>query len=165
VTRALIALLALTLAFPAAAPAADPPRSIAPPGNSGVDEYRETVPGDDGDHPTNPGNHPSNGRDGLSVRGGGSSHQPVTATQRHQLERLGPDGRTLAAVVDATSPPTTHKRRSIAGSGRSPVIPVVEVAFGRDGSGGLGALLPAVLLVSALGVVVLRWRRHRRPPS
>jgi hypothetical protein len=95
----LLVALAL-LAMPAAA-IAKAPKTNAPPGNSAIDQYLETVPDAGGASPPRP------------PAGGGSSAGALTAAQRARLDRLGPDGRTLVAAVDATSP----ARSTSSGSG------------------------------------------------
>ena len=89
-TRATIALVLLALAWPAMAHA-QAPQTNAPPGNSAVDEYLETVPGATG-----------NQRPRTPTQGG-ASEACSRAAERARLERLGPDGKTLADAVDATA--------------------------------------------------------------
>jgi hypothetical protein len=153
-TRLLTALVALTLlALPAAA-TAQSAKTNAPAGNSAIDEYLETVPGATGNH------KPSSG--------GGASSGALTPAQRSQLERLGPDGKALAGVVDQTAPaPATATlqkgtAKPSAAQSRSPLREVLGAATGRDGGGGgMGALLPAILLVSLLGAITLVLLRRR----
>jgi hypothetical protein len=157
--RTLMALVALALAL--ASPAlAQSPNTEAPPGNSAIDEYLETVPGAGGD--SHPG--PQGGD------GGGSND----AAQR-KLVQMGPDGRALARLVAATGPAGgTHRTHQTAPAERpvtlsltgahasSPVGAALAAAVGRDdGGGGLGLLLPAILLGSAAGVIVLVVLRRR----
>jgi hypothetical protein len=150
-------------ATPALAPAQT---SLAPPGASGVDEYLETIPEAGGNRP---------------IQGSGTSKSALTATQRHQLERLGPDGRAAAALAEATGPtPQSPGKTSTPGgktsassgqvlpqsgdgpnaSGDSGFFATLTRSFGGSG-GGLGAALPTLLLVSALAVAVLGVRRRR----
>jgi hypothetical protein len=68
-------------------------RTVAPPGDSGISQYAEVVPTAAGATP------PRGGGGALGGQGGA-----LTAIQRGDLNALGPDGRTLAAVVDATAP-------------------------------------------------------------
>jgi hypothetical protein len=174
VTRTLAALLTATLALPATAAAvAHQHATLAPPGNSAVSQYLETVPNSMGSSPP----------------GAGGSHTGALAPgTRHGLDRLGSDGRTLAAVVDATTPPaavTASASPSIrarvapapsavvsgapkplpqplSGDGApSPVSSVLAAATGRDGGGGLGIFLPGLMLAGVLALiarVVLRRR-------
>jgi hypothetical protein len=148
-TRVVTTLAVLvSLALPSTS-AGQATQTNAPPGNSAVQEYLETVPGASGDR--------------SSSAGGGSKSPALTAAQRARLERLGPDGKALADAVDATSPARTATPGSTptAGRGRSPLSEVFEVATGDGGGGGMGALLPAILLASLLGVVALALMRRR----
>ena len=164
-TRILMTLVALALALPSAA-AAQQPQTNAPPGNSGIDEYLETVPGAGGDRRTT---RPGDGGEG----GGGGA---LTRAQRERLERLGPDGRALAGVVDATSPGGSGQGGARRGDGRaegstretpppiadgqSPLRQALDAASGQD-DGGLGLLLPGILTASLLAVVTLILLRRR----
>jgi hypothetical protein len=151
-TRALVALVALALALPASA-AAQAPQTNAPPGNSAIDEYLETVPGATGNNrPVPPGQ-----------KGGGGG---LTAAQRARLQRLGPDGKTLAAAVDSTSssPPggkTKHEIAAPKNDGRSPLGEVLNAFTGSDGGIGMGAVLPAILIAALLAAVVAVLLRRR----
>jgi hypothetical protein len=157
--RTLAALIALALLVPAAAAAAaQGPRTNAPPGNSAIDEYLETVPGASG-----------NGVPRPPVAGGAT----LTAAERNRLERLGTDGRTLARIVESTSPapasgttsPAPKKHQPATGvvrlpdpKGDAPLGAVLGVA---EGDGGMGLLLPAILLASLLAVIGLVLLRRR----
>lgn len=152
-TRALVALVALALALPAAA-VAQAPQTNAPPGNSAIDEYLETVPGATGNTRPRP---PADG-------GGGGG---LSAAQRAQLERLGPDGKTLANAVDATSSatpkpsPSSSKPAELQSDGRSPLAEIAGTIAGGDGGDGMGIVLPAILagaLLAAIAFVLLRRR-------
>jgi hypothetical protein len=171
-TRTLTLLvLTVALAAPSAAVAASQPpvTTIAPPGNSAIDEYEETVPGPGGDQSEPPGGH--------------GDRTALTSDQQRALNQLGPDGRALAAVVDATAPSSAAASRapssagSAAGLGsapataasagaagaRSTVSATLAAAVGHDGGGGMGLLLPLLLAAGPVGVIVRgavrRWRR------
>jgi hypothetical protein len=150
-TRVLSALVALVvLAMPSAA-MAQGGQTNAPPGNSAIDEYLETVPAAGGNHaPKAPSSS------------GGSA---LTAAQRAKLEALGPDGKALADAVESTSSgkatAAKHASEPVTAQGRSPIGEVFDAAIGRDDGGGMGALLPAILLASLLGVVTLVVLRRR----
>jgi hypothetical protein len=156
--RVLSALVALLLiALPSAA-IAQAPTTNAPPGNSAIDEYLETVPGATGNQRPRP-----------PAAGGGSSKAALTPAQRARLERLGPDGKALADAVDATAParPRATDRAgepAVApqtGAGRSPLSEVLDAAAGHDDGGGMGIVLPAILLATLLGVIALAVARRR----
>jgi hypothetical protein len=149
-TRALSALVALLLlALPATAMAQQAPTN-APPGNSAIDEYLETVPSATGDQrPGQPG-----------AAGSGGVLPPA---ERARLEKLGPDGKALADAVDATAPPAAKPGQKLdidGAKGRSPISAVLDAAVGSDG-GGMGIFLPIILLASLLGVIALVVLRRR----
>jgi hypothetical protein len=155
--RLLAALVALALMATPAAASAQTQKTNAPPGNSAIDEYLETVPAASGNARPRP----------PAAKGGSSSS--LSAAERARLEKLGPDGKTLADAIDATSPDrgtgagssSPSKDSVSAGEGRSPISQVFDVAAGRDGGGGMGMLLPAILLASLLGFVTLVVMRRR----
>lgn len=135
----------LLLAAPAAAQQVN-----APPGNSGVDEYLETVPGATGDRPS-----------------GSTERSRLPPSARDELAREGADGRAAAELAergagtqdDATkaTPSEALKRGKADGGGTVGTL-------GRAVSGsdeGMGVWLPLLLLVSAAGALaaVLFQRR------
>jgi hypothetical protein len=159
--RTLAALIALALLPPAAAAAAaaaQGSRTNAPPGNSAIDEYLETVPGASG-----------NGVPRPPVAGGAT----LTAAERNRLERLGSAGRTLARIVESTSPPPASGTTSPAPKKHQPATGVVRLPDPKgdaplgavlgvaEGDGGMGLLLPAILLASLLAVIGLVLLRRR----
>ncbi len=143
----------LLIALPSAA-IGQTPQTKAPPGNSAIDEYLETVPGATGNQRPRTGGDPSDAT--------------LTPAQRARLERLGPDGKAPPDAVDATAPapsPTGEPREpAIApetSQGRSPLSEVLDAATGRDGGDGMGIVLPAILLAALLGIVALAVARRR----
>ena len=124
-------------------------RTAAPPGNSAIDEYLETVPNATGNtRPRPPGSANPSGA--------------LTKQQRARLERLGADGKALADAVDATAPASASpKKAPPAAEGRSPLSEVLDAAAGRDGGGGMGIVLPAILLGTLLCVIALVVARRR----
>lgn len=149
-TRAITALVVLALALPALAHA-QAPQTNAPPGNSAVDEYLETVPGASGAKRPRP------------AQSGGPS--VLSAPERERLERLGPDGKALADAVEATAPaPRTGSERLpdvSEGAGRSPAREVLEAVGGDDGGSGMGLVLPAILITALLAAITLVLLRRR----
>jgi hypothetical protein len=77
--------------------AAQQPRSNAPPGLSGLDQYLEAVPEADGDRPTG-----SVGRGGDGARSGG--RRGLSQPERERLAAQGQGGDALAELVNATAP-------------------------------------------------------------
>jgi hypothetical protein len=162
------------LALPAAAEGSQH-ATLAPPGNSAVSQYLETVPNSMGSSP--PG-------------AGGPHTGALTPGGRRGVDRLGSDGRTLAAVVDATTPPaaaasppaaSTNRRARVSGTtgtighrgataslpplsgdgAPSPVSSVLAAATGRDGGGGLGIFLPGLMLAGVFALIArVVWRRR-----
>lgn len=115
----------------------------APPGNSEVHQYLETVPGADGDRPTNrpapdggeaePADDPRyEGADGeLALRlAGGEESRPKRSDRRDEPAR---------GSVNVPS-------------GSSPPAAVAEALAGRGGDG-LGTLLPVLLGLIGLGAL------------
>ncbi|MDP2710968.1 MAG: hypothetical protein Q8O56_07095 [Solirubrobacteraceae bacterium] len=153
-TRAILALAVLALALPAAAQA-QTPKTNAPPGNSAIDEYLETVPGATGNQRPRP--PARNGGDGAAV---------LSAAERARLERLGPDGETLADAVEATAPAReTQAKPDVTlpeGEGRSPTRELLGAIGGNDGGGGgMGVVLPAILVAALLAVITTVLLRRR----
>jgi hypothetical protein len=166
-----LAILALTAPV---AQAAQRPKDLAPPGDSAVSQYLETVPTDMG---------------GTPPRSGGTASNVLPPSESRRLDQSGAAGRTLVAIVAASAPPAPpapHRAAStrkadrgsssgsdqaslgdqLVGSGlpTSPLSAFVAASTGRDG-GGAGILLPLVLLATALliGVAVVRRRGAQRP--
>jgi len=155
-TRAITALVVLAFALPATA-LAQAPQSTAPPGNSAVDEYLETVPGATGNQRPRP--PAQQGSAGV-----------LSATERARLEQLGPDGRTLADAVDATAPgkarakPRAPAAAAPTGTGRSPAGEVIDAVTGSDGGNGMGLVLPAILIATLLAAITVVLLRRRAAP-
>jgi hypothetical protein len=166
-----IACLAVAgLAFPAGSLAA----SCAPPGNAGVDQYLETVPGANC-------NHSSGGGGGHH---GGGSLPPGTSAQLSKQGAVGSAVKRLVASSGVSSNSggsgaaagqsgngTGHSKSigksvsvptaNLSGSGRNPLSGLLHPVLTGDSSGGIGVLLP-VVLGSALGVALLMTVLRRR---
>lgn len=140
----------------------------APPGNSGVDEYFETVPGSGGNQP------PRNGR-----RGGARLPPRV----RRELAAQGAEGKAALKLAESTGPVAAPRRDRSPGSGsrsRSQAaapkdgagsqsasaggaVRAVRDALGGSDDGGMGLTLPLILLATlALAIVRLVFLRRRR---
>ncbi|HWF74391.1 MAG TPA: hypothetical protein VG186_13670 [Solirubrobacteraceae bacterium] len=159
--RAVIALL-VSLVLPTSAVAAK--GTIAPPGNSGVSQYQEDVP-------TAKGSQPSNTiAPGGGTNGPGSSSGALSPSTVRALDKQGSAGRKAAALAQATAPrigrpagpPAVKTVGGSQTSGSSPVSSVVKALTGSSSSGGLGPLLPIILIASLLGAVALALVRRRR---
>jgi hypothetical protein len=157
-----MAACALALVLPAAAGAQE---TNAPPGNSAIDEYLETVPSASGNRPAAGGGGDRSAED----RG------QLPAVVAGALRGRGADGRAVADLVRSSQ--ATRRgapRDEIAGPkptgpvaeprGDSPLSSVARAVGGDGDGGGMGAALPAILLgsLAALAaVVVVRLTRRR----
>lgn len=143
-------LVTLLVAVLGCAAPAGAQRSNAPPGNSGVDEYLETVPEAGGHQPTR--------RD--------PSNSPLSAATRERLERAGADGQAAADLAERSSPkPDENDTPAVASPRGDPgvVRPLVRAAGGSGD--GMGLWLPILLAVVAAGALtfgILKWRRSVR---
>lgn len=164
----LVPLAVLALAAPAAPALARCTTTNAPPGNSAIDQYLESVPSTCGNQPTG------------AVQG---RPRPLRGAATRALRSQGTDGQRLAQIVAATAPPKARKaaeRGQAAGAGlasppaaggsgdvkgRSPLGSVAHaVLTGSGGGSGMGAAFPVLLIALAAGTLVLGLRR-RRPQS
>ena len=166
---AILVLLA-SLALPCSAAAQ---KTNAPPGNSGVDEYLEVVPGGGGNRPSQ--KLGSNRGSGRGVLGGQAERS---------LERQGREGRAAANLAEATGD-SSGKAGSRARGGRggtgqnssadsgsgaaktdssddSGVLASIERVGNRIADGQMGTALPVVLLLLLVfGAVAALVRRRR----
>jgi hypothetical protein len=135
---ALLCLLACALT-----PAIASARVAVPPGSSEGDQYFEEIPNGAG----------SGGpeRGGGDV-GGSSGSQEVAAGQA--LRALGDDGAAAADGANANRPP-------IVGAPKQVVEPE---SSSTEGEGGIGSLLPILIVVTALGAIAYGLR-HRLNPA
>lgn len=143
-TSALAAVLTLAVASPAAA------ETIAPPGNSGVDQYFEVVP-------SAKGNSKPNGK-----------RKALPQKVRSELANHGETGRQLQRVVETNTPSPSRKRDrkptasapAPAPRGDSPLSSAAKAIADSDG-GGMGIALPALLIVSTAVLAAVALRRRR----
>lgn len=151
--RVLVVLAGCALLVPAAAFAQ---QTVAPPGNSSIDEYLETVPGAGGNH-----------RPGA----GGTKLSPHA---QKALDALGADGKAAAAATQVTASPKhggasqSSKRVPLPASevkvhepSGSPFSALGHALAGTDDQGGLGAWLPILLAFTAAGFVAVMLMRRR----
>jgi hypothetical protein len=150
-------------------------QTLAPPGNSGVDQYFETVPGAGG----NVGVRPLPASAPTSAAGSGAPGRAASG-QARALARFGADGRAAAAVAAATRPAGPGRPGSGSGPGSGPgprgfapppkptgAASALLTVLGGSDQGGLGIAFPLVLagaLAGAVLVLALR-RRSPRPPG
>jgi hypothetical protein len=171
--------IALTVALAVPSLAQARVHTIAPPGNSGVGQYVETVPTADGGQPTSTVHH--SGGAGGSEGGGGTGGGPgftggaIAASTQRALAKQGATGAATAAVAEATAPrrarPAARSGNAQAQSsispasddqGSPPSSSVIKALTGSTSGGGLGPLLPIVLIGSVLAAGVLTLVRRRR---
>lgn len=151
-----LTLLTILGALAALPPSASAQSSTAPPGNSGVAEYVETVPGATGN------------RSLRKPRGGENA---LTPAARRALEQLGKEGRATADALEATAPGATRTTSKPAGNGSpaadlggggdSPLRAVVEAATGGGTSSGMGWVLPFILGATLALVTATALARRR----
>jgi hypothetical protein len=143
-------LLGVAVLVPATAGARN--KVIAPPGNSGLDQYVETIPDASGNRIPSDGRPPSLGNLGRVLQSRGSA------------------GRATARVLATTSPDRAVRRlRAWKPRNEAPIAsPGVRAAEASGTSyGGLSAPLPIVMGASLLGAIafaVLRRRARPAPP-
>lgn len=164
------AILLSFLLLAAGAPVAGAATTVAPPGQSAIDEYLETIPSDGG-------NTAAGGSAGKPTPAAGvRSTAVVPARTLLALRSRGADGRAAASLAVAAAPPPAARRGL--GSSAPGVIAVkgeragggalstlTSAVTGTKG-GGSGALLPILLILIVLagvGVGVLRRRGDGAP--
>jgi opacity protein-like surface antigen len=155
-SRFVILAAMFALLLPGASAAAAPP--LVPPGVSGANQYTETLPGPGGNEPT----------------GGGAAHNPKSAAKAlgegnaQRLEALGPEGRAAARLATqgaadgkGNSSPQGHRALNSAGDGSGAAGQVLGNLSGTSDSGGMGALLPLLILAAAVAAVAFLVTRRR----
>jgi hypothetical protein len=147
------------LLFPVAAAA-----KIVPPGNSGADQYAETLPGPEGNQPTDSGGAGRTGGNQPTHSGGaGGGRLPgvLSPARQRGLAELGPAGRATADLAQSTASrrqqigPTTGEDPT----GVSGFVDVLKQGGGSGVSGGIGIVLPLIMAGSLLAAIVRLGRR------
>jgi hypothetical protein len=169
--------IAIVLVFVLGAPASVQARvhTIAPPGNSGVGQYLETVPTARGAQPTNnvlpvgggvggSGGPPGGAAGGTRSTAGPSGGSAIPPSTRRALTAQGSTGAAVAALAQATAPTRADHGASAAASdsGSSPAGSIIKTLTGSNTASGLGPVLPSLLIVSLLGAAVVALVRRRR---
>jgi hypothetical protein len=160
-------------------------RPLAPPGNSGINQYVESYPTASGNQPTNRvhrhngshGSGPTAGAGGGGGGGGGTGGGGgVSNATASALAAQGPSGAAAASLAQATAPshPRVHRQpvagprviqgNPVAAVGGSPsaASSIFKALTGSSTSGGLGLLLPVLLIIALVGAAGLAVLRHRR---
>jgi hypothetical protein len=175
---------AVLCAAPSVASAGAPTLHLAPPGHAGATQYFETIP-------TSMGNAAPPSVSSSSNPTAGSPITTIGAGRRgvRRLARLGAAGQAAAAFAAATAPPPPHGLRGEKSSsgqgvgGASLAAAKQEAAQTASGgseagglwrtlsgsnAGGIGVLLPLLLVTSLVVAILLgvaRFRRRGEPPE
>jgi hypothetical protein len=148
-------------------------QTLAPPGNSGVDQYFETVPGAGGNvgvRPPPPPPAPTPTSTSTSTAGPGTPGRGSGGQAQTTHARFGADGRAAAAVAAATRPSVPVGSAPGAGGFTPPprptgaLSPLLTVLGGSD-QGGLGIVFPVALAAALAGAVLVLALRRRSPRS
>ena len=155
-TFRIVLLVSLTGLVFSATSFADPP-PLVPPGVSGANQYTETLPGPGGNEPTS----------GAGKQGPKSTAKALGRANAERLESLGADGR-AAAQLAAAGAANRHggagqgkETLGSAGTGDSGVGQVLGNLTGTSDSGGMGALLPLLILAVAIAAAAFVVSRRR----
>lgn len=128
---------------------------LVPPGNSAANQYTETLPG------------PGGGSPSSEVKSGAPPAKVLGAANAARLEALGPEGQAAARLAATTAPHAVGKgepggvKAAPVPSGSSGLGQVLRQLTGTSGSGGMGLLLPLVIVLAlggSLGFFVARRR-------
>jgi hypothetical protein len=142
--RYVVLVLGVAVLIPATAGARN--KVIAPPGNSGLDQYVETIPDASGNRIPSHGRPPSLGNLGRELQSQGSA------------------GQATARVLATTAPPRAIRRlRAWKPRAETPVAsPGVRAAEASGTSyGGLSVSVPIVMGASLLGAIAFAVARRR----
>jgi hypothetical protein len=142
-----------------------------PPGVSGDNQYTETLPGPGGNHPTR--------KLRAETRGSRSAKHVLGDENARKLQALGPEGRAAARLAAETAPEDGRGRKKqdrggarptgspggsgSSGSGSSGLQQVLGQMTGTGGSsaGGMGWLLPLLIVASVFVAVAYLFTRRR----
>lgn len=149
-----VALIGLLL--PVASVTAAP--HLVPPGVSGASQYTETLPGPGG-------NEPTSGAGGHNPK---STAKALGKGDAQRLEALGPEGRAAAQLAtqgasNDQSKASLQRGRAVdaAGDGANGAGQVLGNLTGTSDSGGMGALLPLLILAAAVAAIAFFVTRRR----
>jgi hypothetical protein len=99
-----------------------------------VTQYLEVVPNAMGSSPPRSGGNPPTAQSGP-----GGEPNSLSSSERKKLDRLGPDGKTLANVVQSTAPPATPANQGASGGEASGSPDGKSSVGGEDRSNPAGA--------------------------
>ena len=140
------------------------------PSGSEIDQYAQSIPGACGNQEQ--GVPPSKGGDSSGGGGGlGSSGAPISASTRQLLQGQGAAGAVAESLADANAPRIRNKGGGSAGGhgkgsggggdGQSQAGAALDSLLGSD-DGGMGIVLPLILLGVAVGGGLFVTRRARQ---
>lgn len=165
--------LAVTVVLVIAAPAAaasnhsqnGPPAGVAPPGNSGVSQYVEDLPTLSGGKPTHSvaAAPVTSGGSGGPTSPSASSTPSVPKSVSRALTKQGTTGKAAAALAASTAAASAIKAHdnAITVTSASPTSQVLNTLGGTSAGGGLGAVLPVILIISLLVISAIGIARRR----
>lgn len=160
--RLAIATIAGTLALPTGALAKS--TTYAPPGNSGVDQYLETVPTGGGGHatsgPASTGGGGGGGGGSNPSGGASATSSALSAGTAKRLAAQGAAGRAVKRLVKQTAPPRSPAANPNGAQGRGAVSAALHPLVSHSGDGGVGILLPLFLGATLLVTVAVVLRRR-----
>jgi hypothetical protein len=157
----------ISLLGPGAALAENPAKGYAPPGNSGVSQYMEDIPTASGGKPSSSVVIPPGGGSGGSGRSGGSGGAPsssVPSSVSQKLDSDGSSGKQADALAKTTGElsGSGHVHQVVRAAAAPPSRQVLSALDGSTGGGGLGVLLPVILIGSLVIASVAGLLRRRR---
>jgi hypothetical protein len=93
----------------------------------------------------------------------------ITPSTRRALNKQGADGKAAAALVLSTAPAATHGQRDTSSNAQPPTSggssalgSLASALTGSATNGGLGSLLPVILVVVLFGTAGMAILRRRR---
>jgi hypothetical protein len=166
---------AVALALPAGAVAA----TCAPPGNSGVNQYVEVVPGVGCNHPTSgPGSGNGGHHTGGTLPSSTSRQLAASGGAGKAVQQLVSSSGTGSGTSTSTGKAAGHPKRGhgssggspsvgrqINASGRSPLSALLHPILTGAGADGLGLILPVGLACILAFMVLVALLRRRRLTS
>jgi len=163
------ALVVLALPASALAHGKTKPKTIAPPGVSAVSQYVEVVPSAGGGRPSSTV-HISQG--GAVGRGSSpASGSSVSGSTVRAMNHLGRSGAAAAALAGATAPSSAARngssaldesRVATADAAGAPASALLKALTGSSAGGGLGLVLPLILVGSLLLAAAAALVKRRR---
>lgn len=143
--------LIATLTAAGGVPVAAAQERIAPSNDSAIDQFLTAVPGPGGD-------------ERLPRGAEEQAHGVLSSGDRWRLGRLGAEGERAITILERTAPRGGERpaagsaRRDVGGSGS--IRRAIAAAAAGRGDGGLGVVLPGVLIALLMGAIVTALARR-----